>query len=103
MIDLRAPLEQMNTSELIELARAAGLGNLSHAYDRDEIIDAILDDMPLEPDLLEERRRAMEAHIQKHLSRLRSQLPGCPGTCTTFGCPDLVVARCWKGFSADMV
>ena len=102
----RELLSGLNKSELIQMARAAGLGNLGRDLSEDEIIDAILnadgpEDVQTCP--LEGKRAKVERHINKNRRRLLSQLPGCDGTCTTFGCPDLVVVRCWEGFRHDIL
>lgn len=101
--ELRAVLEKMNRSELVQVARMAGLGNVSRDRPISVLVEEILVDETSGPDALEERRRMIEAHIQRHRARLLSQLPGCSGRCTTFGCPDIIVTRCWDGFSRDML
>ena len=105
--ELRKVLGRMNRSELVQIARSAGLGNIARDRPLSELVDDILDDRG-EPDELEKKRDMMQAHIAKHRARLLSQLPGCDGRCTTFGCPDLIVMRCWgdghtRGFSRDML
>lgn len=99
-------LEGVSKSELIQMARNAGLGNLGRDLEPEEIIDALLtadgpEDAPSCP--LEGKRIKIQRHIDKNRNRLLSQLPGCDGCCTTFGCPDLVVVRCWEGFHRDML
>lgn len=94
-------LHSMNVSELVQIARGAGLGNLPR--DKELLVEAILASEPTGPDTLEERRARMQAHIREFRQRLLSQLPGCNGCCTTYGCPDLIVTRCWSGFSRDML
>jgi hypothetical protein len=106
--DIRSMLSQMNRSELVQVARVAGLGNVSRDNNRADLVELILTEEGLPEDRLQERRKAMQAHITKHKNRLLSQLPGCDGKCTTFGCPDLTVMRCWgdgrtTGFSRDML
>jgi hypothetical protein len=106
--DIRSMLELLNRSELVQVARAAGLGNVSRDSSPAELVELICTEEGLPVDRLQERRRAMQAHIEKHKNRLLSQLPGCTGKCTTFGCPDLIVMRCWgdgrtTGFSRDML
>jgi len=101
--ELRAVLEKMNRSELVQLARSAGLGNVSRDRTVAVLVQELLADEGEGPDALEERRKLLEAHIKRHRSRLLSQLPGCNGQCTTYGCPDLIVTRCWTGFRRDML
>jgi len=103
--DELALLTRLNKSELIQMARAAGLGNLGRNLSRRKIAEALVgaEAGEIEQDALQEWRELMEAHIDKNRKRLLSQLPGCTGCCTTFGCPDVIVARCWDGFSRDML
>ena len=98
----------MNRSELVQTARSAGLGNVSRDSSRESLVTLLLTEEGLSVDALQSRRAAMQAHIERHRNRLLSQLPGCSGRCTTFGCPDLIVMRCWgdgrtTGFSRDML
>ena len=37
----------------------------------------------------------METYIQSNIRAMRTQLPECTGTCTTYGCPDGVVVNCY--------
>ena len=101
----RELLDGVNKSELIQLARDSGLGTLGRALSEDELIEILLfvdaENAPKCP--LEGKRVKMERHIDKNRKRLLSQLPGCDGRCTTFGCPDLVVVRCWEGFRHDIL
>lgn len=95
------PLAGLNVTELVQLARAAGLGNLPR--DREVLREALLSDCPGPQDALSEKRARMEAHIQKFYARMRTQLPDCTGKCTSFGCPDLIVQRCWAGMRQGML
>jgi len=97
------PLDSVNLTELIELCREAGLGNFGRNATRTELYEALEDDELPSVCPLEERRETMEAHILKNYNRLRTQLPGCSGRCTSYGCPDLVVQRCWGGMKDDML
>ena len=106
MSDDHALLEGVNKSELIQMARSAGLGNLGRDLPEREIIEAIVEaaspeEAPSCP--LEGRRRKVERHIEKNKRRLLSQLPGCNGRCVTYGCPDVIVVRCWEGFRNDIL
>lgn len=96
-------LRDVNRSELRQLAQRAGLGHVGRDLSREDILDILLDGEELEIDQLSRWREAMERHIARNKARLRSQLPSCDGTCTAFGCPDLVVTRCWDMFRGDMV
>lgn len=101
--DLKTMLDRMNRSELVALARRAGLGNVDRERPVAELVEEILADKGGRTDNLEEWRTAIEAHIKRNRARLLSQLPGCTGQCTSYGCPDLVVASCWEIFSRDML
>jgi len=101
--ELRQTLARMNRSELVQIARLAGLGNVPRDRPAGELVEEIADDEGAGVDALQPRRAAIEAHIKRHRARLLSQLPGCNGCCTTYGCPDLIVMRCWAGFSRDML
>ena len=96
-------LARMNRSELVQIARLAGLCNVARDRPIAALVEEISLDDPVEPDALQGRRKAIEEHIKKHRARLLSQLPGCTGCCTSYGCPDLIVMRCWAGFSRDML
>ena len=37
----------------------------------------------------------MQDYINKHMTKIRTQLPSCTGQCTEFGCPVAVVTNCW--------
>lgn len=91
------PLDDVNLTELIQIARSAGLGSVGRQMPREEIV-AMLEGAAPEPCPLEAKRRRMEAHIQKHFRSLRTQLPCKDGKCVSFGCPDIIVQRCWDGF-----
>lgn len=95
-------LDAINLTELVELCRKAGLGNLPRVS-REDLLSALLNDEIPKLCPLEHKRIRMQEHIKKNYRSLRTQLPGCNGKCTTFGCPDLVVQRCWASFKDDMV
>ena len=97
------PLDEVNLSELIELCRKAGLGNVGRNTPREDIYEALEFDSEVAPCPLEEKRERMDAHIQKNYRRLRTQLPGCNGKCVSYGCPDLIVQRCWMSFKEDLL
>lgn len=97
------PLADLNGTELIEVCRQAGTGNVSRAAPRDALYAAADGDERLAPDALENKRVTMQQHIATNWRRLRTQLPGCTGKCTTHGCPDIIVQRCWKGFEGDIL
>jgi hypothetical protein len=99
-------LDRVNLTELIELAREDGLGNLDRNRSREGVYELLDDERDVAPEdgcALEGHRTIMEDHIQEHFRRLRTQLPGCNGKCRSFGCPDLIVVRCWHGFRDNIV
>lgn len=96
------PLDRLNLTELLELCRSAGVGNVGRATPRDEIY-RMLDGETDAHCPLESKRVLMERHIKKHFNSLRTQLPGCNGKCTSFGCPDAIVQRCFDGFRNSML
>lgn len=108
---MRHPLEDVNLSELIQMARSAGVGNLGRNLSRTEIIRMLDEGLPAGLSLghvaaecpLDVKRRRMEAHIQRHFRSLRTQLPCKSGKCVGHGCPDVIVHRCWGGFEEDML
>jgi len=93
----------MNQTELRQLCRDAGLGNVGADLDRETLIRILEEEEDIPEGPLEKWRILMERHIDQNRRRLLSQLPGCDGKCTTFGCPDVIVTRCWRGFKNDMV
>ena len=93
-------LDNVNLTELVEMARKAELGNSRR--DRDDLYDA-LENGEVTPCSLEAIRVRMQSHIKKNYRRLKTQLPGCTGECMTFGCPDLIVQRCWAGSKDEML
>jgi hypothetical protein len=96
------PLDAVNLTELLQIAKESGVV-VGRQAPREEIY-ALLDSA--KPDgycPLEKKRLKMEAHILRYFRRLRTQLPGCNGKCSSFGCPDIIVHRCWLGFRTDML
>jgi hypothetical protein len=94
-------LDNVNLTELIELARKTGSGNPGRTLGREGLYEIL--DGAAATDPLEEKRALMEKHIAQNWRRLRTQLPGCNGKCTRFGCPDIIVQRCWGGFKNDLL
>jgi len=92
----------VNRTEIASICREEGLGNVERMSDR--IYDVVMgmDDEDI-PCPLEEHRSTMERHIQRNFRRLRTQLPGCNGRCTTYGCPELIVIRCWQAMKSDII
>ena len=97
---------KLNRTEIAELARKYGLGNIDRLSNRESLlsfIDGDIDD-PDSPECpMSEHRETMENHITRNFRRLRTQLPNCNGKCTSFGCPELIVIRCWDAFKDDII
>ena len=95
--------EEINRTEMQYLLREVDEINAFREAPRAALQDAIdgLREAPLCP--LEPHRQEMERHIQKNYRRLRTQLPGCTGKCVSYGCPNLVVMRCWTGIKDDIL
>lgn len=97
------PLDPINKSELIEMCRTAQLGNFGRNSSREELYRALEDGICPDSCPLEEKRELMETHIKKNFRRIRTQLPGCNGTCVSYGCPDIIVQKCWENMKNDML
>jgi hypothetical protein len=95
--------DEFNKSELIELLREEGHGNISRGNGIPRLIAALEDEEDPEPCPLEGRRSTMEKHIRRNWTRIRTQLPRCNGKCTVFGCPDAIVIGCWLRFKDEII
>lgn len=96
-------LSGVNKSELIQMARASGAGNASRSLSREELIELLADGDECEESELEPWRRSVEAFCEQHPLQVASDLTQCNKKCTSFGCPDLVVARCFWRFEKHMI
>lgn len=97
------PLDTVNLTELVQIARDAGLGNYGRNTPREVLYGLLDEEEKIDACPLEEKRHKLEAHIQKYFRRLRTQLP-CPyGKCVSYGCPDIVVQMCWEGHRREMI
>lgn len=96
-------MDEINKSELVELAREDGLGNLSRGNPSASLLEALEGGDVPENCRLDEQRETMQRHIKRNWRRIRTQLPTCNGTCTTFGCPDAVVLGCWLKFRNEIL
>jgi hypothetical protein len=95
--------DEFNKSELLELLRQDGQGNISRANGIPRLIEALEGEASAVPCPLEDRRRSMEKHIERNWRRIRTQLPRCNGKCTKFGCPDAIVIGCWLRFKDEII
>lgn len=96
------PLDDINLTELVQMARSAGIGNIGRQTPHTELIE-VIEGADAVPCVLEPQRVRMESHIQKHFRSLRTQLPCREGKCSSFGCPDIIVQRCWDGFKEHIL
>lgn len=93
-------LSKCNETELLALGRRQGLPRLKRGIPHQELVDIIRGAIDVRPEHISETvetRRLLENFIN-HPSvygRLRSQLPGCDGKCTTFPCTDGKHALCF--------
>jgi len=99
-------LSGVNKSELIQFIKEVTGGNVSRSLTKEDalyILDsvAVIDDEM--QDCIEDKRTEMQQHIAANYRRLRTQLPGCNGKCREFGCPDIIVQRCWSGFKRELL
>jgi hypothetical protein len=86
-----SPLALCNETELLQMARAQGLGVLRRGLPRSELVDIVRGKcLPTQEQmsLTHYTRAKLEAYIQANLGRVASQLPGCNGKCTEFGCTE---------------
>ncbi len=97
-MDEDAVLWKCNETELLKLARRQGLGFLRFGIKREELISIVGGYSEPRPDHYAgtaETRKELEKHIAKNIEKLRSQLPGCDGRCTTFACSEGRHALCF--------
>ena len=95
--------DKLNRTELQELCRELDGVNVHRDGPRAGLEDEIdgvgkAKECPLSP-----QRQEMQDHIRRNYRSLRTQLPGCNGKCVTYGCPDIIVVRCWMGLKEDIL
>lgn len=93
-------LNTLNEGELITLAHKQGYGHLRRGIPREQLIDLVRGVIPCSPEFLagtKDSRRLLESFIEKHFEKVRSQLPGCNGKCTSFPCSEGKHAVCFTG------
>ena len=91
-------MNELNNTEVQGLARSIGI-DIPKILPLEQGLDCVAEaSTPKKVKTLADEKVSMEKHIQKYYKRLKSQLPDCPGKCTSHGCPDIVVARCWLLF-----
>lgn len=80
-----------NESELLWLARRQGLPKLRRGLPIEELVAVVAGEVPLSEAHLagtNDTRGLLEDFIQKHIDRVRTQLPGCNGCCRSFSCSE---------------
>lgn len=91
-------LWQCNETELLEMARAQGLGRVRRGLPRQDlvaIVSGAADPTPAQLADTTYTRRKLQLFVLDNISRLRSQLPGCDGHCTTYPCSEIRHAQCF--------
>ena len=86
----------LNKSEMCMLVKEYEDSDISREIDTETLINVLKEkDSPYDYRCpLSDIKYEMERYIQNNIIRLKSQLPGCNGKCTTYGCPDGVVTNC---------
>lgn len=91
-------LQNCNETELLQMAREQGLGILKRGIHKDILIAVITKQQNVDPSMLSETvdtRKRLETLIQGNWEKIRSQLPGCDGKCTTYPCSEGRHAACF--------
>lgn len=90
----------INKTEILELIKEYELFDIRSTVGIERLVSLL--ENGLEPEdedslycPLFEWKIEMETYIQKNIKKMRTQLPGCTGTCTEFGCPRGVVTNCY--------
>lgn len=90
-------LHQCNETELLSIARKAGIGLLKRGLDRETLIAIVAGEVNPEPGhfaATKYTREKLQLFIVRNWGILASQLPGCNGQCTTFPCSDAQHSAC---------
>ena len=83
-------LQELNISELLQVAKEQGLGLLNRVSPRQRLIHIVAGEVEPDPEDLcpsIPHRRALQAFIEEHYETLQGQVPICKGRCMDFGCP----------------
>ncbi len=92
-------LMDCNETELLSLVSAQGLGRLRRGIPKDVLVKIVRgeeDPQPAHYAETSQTRKMLEDFIQRHWEKVRSQLPGCDGRCTTFPCSEGRHALCFS-------
>lgn len=95
--------DELNRTELQELCREMDGQNVYRDGSRAMLEDSIDGVGKAQECPLSSHRQEMQDHIRRNFRRLRTQLPGCNGKCVTYGCPNMIVVRCWIGLKEDIL
>jgi hypothetical protein len=94
-----------NKTELLCLARVQGLPPLRKSLPVETMARIVAGEIPAKPEHIAGTgytRTSLEKYIQDNYSRIRSQLPGCNGKCTSYPCSEGRHALCF-GPNRDVV
>jgi hypothetical protein len=100
-----AILYHCNETELLEIARLAGLGRLRRGLPIETLAKLVAGEMEITDEHRSaemETRGRLQKFIWDNIARTRSQLPGCDGRCTTYPCSGGRHAMCF-GTNQDTV
>lgn len=92
-------LFECNETELLTIARQAGLGRLRRGLPKEELVAIVSGWAFPRADQMSGTgltRQSLEATIKANLEVMRSQLPGCNGRCTIYHCSDSRHAVCYS-------
>lgn len=103
------PLEELSTSELVEMCRRQGYGHINRFANRERIIALLTYGGKVPPELVSksnQTRKELERFISSFWDRIQSQLP-CKGEnrgkCTIYGCSDGQHAECLMASEPYMI
>lgn len=91
-------LNSCNETELLDMARRQGLGVLRRGIPFPELVAIIKGEVLPRPEYVSgtmHTRRILQEYVSKNIERIRSQLPGCNGQCTTYPCSEGRHALCF--------
>lgn len=109
-MDIEEQLSFCNETELLQMARAQGLGRLRRGLPKHELVKVVLGSVPVHPSHVSgtESTRSMlalfihnpeeyppDSRFPGNWEKARSQLPACNGICTKFNCSEGKHAACF--------
>lgn len=87
-----------NETELLGIAWKQGLGHLRRGIPFEELVQIVAGGIQVRKDHLSETvetRSILQRFIDANWGKIRSQLPGCNGKCSTFSCTEGKHALCF--------